>query len=161
MITVIQFTSHKPYQSYLSQSYPSWSYSSLMNYECSVTLTQTNQQETWNRTSDQKSDCNVCQFCIKWEHHQRICSHLLKLIKTEKIHLNERLHIAWDLQSRDSTLMSLDFSMRQLDSVWMLLKKKERQNKTQFDHHEANLIELQCNSDSDLKKNDLFSMFKY
>jgi len=57
--------------------------------------------------------------------------------------------------------MSLDFSMQQLNSVRLLLKKKERQNKTQTGHHKANLIELQCNSDSDLKENDLFSTFKY
>ncbi len=57
--------------------------------------------------------------------------------------------------------MSLDFSMRQLDFVQLLLKKKERQNKTQADHHEANLIELQCNSDSDLEEDDLFSTFEY
>jgi len=57
--------------------------------------------------------------------------------------------------------MSLDFSMQQLNSVQLLLKKKERQNKTQVNHHEVNLIELQCNFDSDLEENDLFSTFKY
>ncbi len=81
------------YQLYLSQSYSSWSYSSSVNYECSVTPIQTNQQETWDRTSEQKSNCNVCQFCTEWGHHQRICSHLLKLIEAEKIHLNKRLCI--------------------------------------------------------------------
>jgi len=43
----------------------------------------------------------------------------------------------------------------------LLLKKKEKQNKTQADHHEANLIELQCNSDSNLEEDDLFSTFEY
>ena len=57
--------------------------------------------------------------------------------------------------------MSLDFLMQQLNSVWLLLKKKEKQNKTQADHHEVNLIELQCNFNSDLEENDLFSTFKY
>jgi len=57
--------------------------------------------------------------------------------------------------------MSLNFLMQQLDSVQLLLKKKERQNKTQTDHHEANLIELQCNFNSDLEEDDLFSTFKY
>jgi len=57
--------------------------------------------------------------------------------------------------------MSLDFLMQQLNSVQLLLKKKKRQNKTQADHHEANLIELQCDFNSDLKENDLFSTFKY
>jgi len=51
--------------------------------------------------------------------------------------------------------------MQQLDFVQLLLKKKEKQNKTQADHHEANLIELQCNFNSDLEENDLFSTFKY
>ncbi len=51
--------------------------------------------------------------------------------------------------------------MQQLDSVQLLLKKKEKQNKTQADHHEANLIELQCNSDSDLEENNLFFTFEY
>ena len=51
--------------------------------------------------------------------------------------------------------------MQQLNSVQLLLKKKERQNKTQTDHHEVNLIELQCNFNSDLEENDLFSTFKY
>ena len=51
--------------------------------------------------------------------------------------------------------------MQQLNSVWLLLKKKEKQNKTQTDHHEVNLIELQCNFNSDLEENDLFSTFKY
>jgi hypothetical protein len=69
-----------------------------------VTSIQTNQQETWDRTSEQKSDCNVCWFCTEWGHHQRICSHLLKLIKAEKVHLNKRLCIVWGSQNRDSTL---------------------------------------------------------
>jgi len=43
----------------------------------------------------------------------------------------------------------------------LLLKKKERQNKTQADHHEVNLIELQCNFNSDLEENDLFFTFEY
>jgi len=57
--------------------------------------------------------------------------------------------------------MPLDSSMRQLNSVRLLLKKKERQNKTQVNHHEVNLIELQCNFNSDLEENDLFSTFEY
>jgi len=57
--------------------------------------------------------------------------------------------------------MSLDFSMQQLDFVQLLLKKKEKQNKTQADHHEANLIEVQCNFNSDLEEDDLFFTFEY
>ncbi len=57
--------------------------------------------------------------------------------------------------------MSLDSLMQQLNSVRLLLKKKERQNKTQVNHHEVNLIELQCNFNSDLEEDDLFSTFEY
>ncbi len=57
--------------------------------------------------------------------------------------------------------MSLDFSMQQLNFVRLLLKKKEKQNKTQVNHHEVNLIELQYNFNNDLEENDLFSTFKY
>ncbi len=57
--------------------------------------------------------------------------------------------------------MSLDSSMQQLNFMQLLLKKKERQNKTQVNHHEANLIELQCNFNSDLEEDDLFSTFEY
>ena len=46
MTTAVHSASLKSYQSYLSQSYSSQSYSSLTNYEHSVTLIQTNQQET-------------------------------------------------------------------------------------------------------------------
>jgi len=126
MTTAVHSASLKSYQLYLSQSYSSQLYSSSVNYEHSVTSVQTNQQETWSRTSEQKSDCNVCQFCTEWGHHQRICLHLLKLIEAEKIHLNKRLCIVWGLQNRDSTLMSLDFLMQQLNFMWLLLKKKER-----------------------------------
>ncbi len=161
MTTAVHFASLKSYQSYLSQSYSSQSYSSSANYEHSVTSIQTNQQKTWDRTSEQKSDRNVCWFYTEWGHIWRICSHLLKLIEAEKIHLNKRLCIAWGSQNRDSTLMSLDFLMQQLNFMQLLLKKKEKWNKTQADHHEANLIELQCNSDSDLEEDDLFFTFKY
>ena len=161
MTTAVHSASLKSYQSYLSQSYSSQSYSSSANYEHSIASIQTNQQETWGRTSEQKSDCNVCWFCTEWGHLQRICSHLLKLIEAEKVHLNERLCIVWGSSDRDNTLMSLDSSMQQLNSVQLLLKKKEKWNKTQADHHEVNLIELQCNSDSDLEENDLFSTFEY
>ena len=51
--------------------------------------------------------------------------------------------------------------MQQLNFVQLLLKKKERWNKTQADHHEVNLIELQYNFNNDLEENDLFSTFKY
>jgi hypothetical protein len=57
-------------------------------------------------------------------------------------------------------LMSLDFSMQQLNFVRCYWRKR-KWNKTQADHHEANLIELQCNFDSDLEEDDLFSTFKY
>jgi len=43
----------------------------------------------------------------------------------------------------------------------LLMKKKERQDKTQIDHHEVNLIELQCNFNSDLEEDDLFFTFEY
>jgi len=57
--------------------------------------------------------------------------------------------------------MSLNSLMQQLNSVQLLLKKKEKWNKTQTDHHEVNLIELQCNFDSNLEEDDLFFTFKY
>jgi len=57
--------------------------------------------------------------------------------------------------------MSLNFLMQQMNFVQLLLKKKERRNKTQADHHRANLIELQCNFNSDLEEDDLFSTFEY
>jgi len=159
--TAVHSASLKSYQSYLSQSYSSQSYSSSANYECNVTSVQTNQQGTWDRTSEQKSDHNVCQFCTEWGHHWRICSHLLKLIKAEKVHLNKKLCIVWGSSDRDNTLMSLDFSMQQLNFMQLLMKKKERQDKTQIDHHEVNLIELQCNFNSDLEEDDLFFTFEY
>ncbi len=161
MMTAVHSASLKSYQSYSSQSHPSQSYSSQTNYKHSAASVQTNQQGTWDRTSEQKSNCNVCQFCTEWGHHQRICSHLLKLIEAEKIHLNKRLCIAWGSSDRDSTLMSLNFLMQQMNFVRLLLKKKERWNKTQADHHRANLIELQCNFNSDLEEDDLFSTFEY
>ncbi len=57
--------------------------------------------------------------------------------------------------------MSLDFWMQQLNFVQLLLKKNEKWNKTQADHHKANLIELQCNFNSDLEEDDLFFTFEY
>ncbi len=128
--TAVHPASLKSYQLYLSQSYSSQSYSLSANYKHSVTSIQTNQQETWDRTSEHKSDHNVCQFCTEWGHHQRICSHLLKLIEAEKIHLNKRLCIVWGSSGRDNILMSLDSLMQQLNFMQLLLKKKKRQNKT-------------------------------
>ena len=44
----------------------------------------------------------------------------------------------------------------------MLLKEKEQQNKTNSEHHyNANLLNLQCDLNSDIKKNDLLETFKY
>jgi hypothetical protein len=143
MTTAVHSASLKSYQSYLPQSYSSQSYSSSVNYECSVTSVQTNQQEQWNRTSEQKSDHKVCWFCTEWGHHQRICSHLLKLIETEKVHLNKRLCIAWGLQSRDSTLMSLNSSMQQLNFVWLLKKRKMRQDSGWSSWSKLNWITMQ------------------
>ena len=110
----------------------------------------------------QNCDCNVCWFCNEWDHHCWICSHLLHLIETEKIHLNERLYIVWNPQRSEETLMSLNLSICQLDSVWMLLKEKEQWNKINSEHHhDANLLNLQCDLNSDMKKNDLLETFKY
>ena len=110
----------------------------------------------------QNCDCNVCWFYNEWSHHCQICSHLLHLIETEKIHLNEKLCIVWDLQESKETFMSLNSSMCQLNSVWMLLKKKEQWDEINSEcHHDANLLSLQCDLDSDIEKNDLLKMFKY
>ncbi len=46
IITAVHSAFLKSYQSYLPQSYPSQSYSSPANYECSIASIQTNQQET-------------------------------------------------------------------------------------------------------------------
>ena len=44
----------------------------------------------------------------------------------------------------------------------MLLKEKEQQNKTNSECcHDANLLGLQCDLNSDIKKNDLLETFKY
>ena len=44
----------------------------------------------------------------------------------------------------------------------MLLKEKEQQNKINNEYcHDANLLNLQYNLNSDIKKNDLLETFKY
>ena len=44
----------------------------------------------------------------------------------------------------------------------MLLKEKEQQDETNSEcHHDANLLNLQCDLNSDIKKNDLLKTFKY
>ena len=44
----------------------------------------------------------------------------------------------------------------------MLLKKKEQHNQTSSrQHYEANLLELQCDSDSNMKEDDLLNIFEY
>ena len=58
--------------------------------------------------------------------------------------------------------MSLNLSMCQLNFIQMLLKEKKQQNEINSEHHHnANLLGLQCDLDSDIKKNDLLKTFKY
>ena len=78
------------------------------------------------------------------------------------MHLNKRLCIVWGPDRSDESLISLDSFMHQLDSVSMLLKKKEQHNQTSSrQHYEANLLELQCDSDSNMKEDDLLNIFEY
>jgi len=109
----------------------------------------------------QKSNWNVCQFCNKWDHHQKICSQLLHLISEDKIHLNERLCIAWESEENEELMMSLNLFIQQLNSVHMLLKEKNWCNYTNIKQHKINLLNLQCNFNNDFKKNNLLSMLKY
>ena len=52
--------------------------------------------------------------------------------------------------------------MHQLDSVSMLLKKKEQWDQiSSRQHHETNLLELQCDSDSNMREDDLLNIFEY
>ena len=52
--------------------------------------------------------------------------------------------------------------MHQLDSVSMLLKKKEQCNQiSSRQHYEANLLELQCDLNSNMKEDNLLNIFKY
>ena len=58
--------------------------------------------------------------------------------------------------------MSLNSSMHQLNFIQMLLKEKEQQNEINSEHcHDANLLGLQCDLNSDIEKNDLLKTFKY
>ena len=78
------------------------------------------------------------------------------------MHLDKRLHIVWRPNESDESLMSLNSFMHQLDSVSILLKKKEQCDQiSSRQHHETNLLELQCNSDSNMKEDDLLNIFKY
>ena len=78
------------------------------------------------------------------------------------MHLNKRLHIVWGPNESDESLMSLDSFMHQLDSVSMLLKKKEQHNQTSSrQHHETNLLELQCDLNSNMKEDNLLNIFEY
>ena len=44
----------------------------------------------------------------------------------------------------------------------MLLKKKEQCDQiSSRQHHKTNLLELQCNLDSNIKEDDLLNIFKY
>jgi len=109
----------------------------------------------------QESNWNVCQFCNEWDHHQRICSQLLHLISENKIHLNEKLCIAWRSEENRKSMMFLNSFIQQLNSVCMLLEKKNWCNHANIKQHKTNLLDLQCDSDSDLEKNNLLSIFKY
>ena len=52
--------------------------------------------------------------------------------------------------------------MCQLDSVSMLLKKKEQCDQiSSRQHYETNLLELQCDLNSNMKEDDLLNIFKY
>ncbi len=57
--------------------------------------------------------------------------------------------------------MPLDPSIRQYDAVRMLLKKKEKRDRMGTSRHNANLLGLQCDSDSDMKEDDLLVTFEY
>jgi len=111
--------------------------------------------------SDQESDQNVCQFCNEWGHHWRICSQLLCLINENKMHLDKRLCIAWRFDESEESMMLLNFFIQQLNSVCILLKEKNQYNSVNIKQHKTNLLDLQCDSDSNLKKDDLLSIFEY
>jgi hypothetical protein len=73
--------------------------------------------------------------------------------KQETLH---SLKIWWKWKS----MMLLNF----LYNNWilcMLLEKKNQCNHTDVKQHKTNLLNLQCDSDSDLKKDNLLSTFKY
>ena len=58
--------------------------------------------------------------------------------------------------------MSLNSLMHQLDSMSMLLKKKEQCDQTSSRQcHETNLLGLQCNLNSNIKEDNLLNIFKY
>ena len=58
-------------------------------------------------------------------------------------------------------MMSLNLFIQQLNSVHMLLEEKNQCNYVNVKQHKTNLLNLQCDSDSDLEKDDLLFMFKY
>ena len=103
----------------------------------------------------------MCWFCNEWDHHQRICSQLLHLISEDKIHLNKRLCIVWEFEENRKSMMFLNSFITQLNSVCMLLEEKNQHNYANVKWHKINLLDLQCNFDSNLKKDNLLSMFKY
>ncbi len=101
------------------------------------------------------------QFCNEWNHHWRIYSQLLHLISEDKIHLNERLCIVWKSEENEKSMMSLNSFIQQLNSVCILLEKKNQCNHINVKQHKTNLLNLQCNFNSDLEKDNLLLTFKY
>ena len=52
--------------------------------------------------------------------------------------------------------------MHQLNSVLMLLKKKEQHDQISFrQYYKTNLLELQCDLNSNIKEDNLLNIFKY
>jgi len=83
------------------------------------------------------------------------------LISEDKIHLNKRLYIAWKFEENRKSMMSLNLFIWQLNSVCMLLEEKNQHNCMNVKWYKTNLLDLQCDSNSNFKKDDLLSMFEY
>ncbi len=75
--------------------------------------------------------------------------------------MNECQRVTWGPQSSGETTMPLDPSIHQYDAVRMLLKEKEKRDRMGMSRHNANLLDLQCDSDSNMEEDDLLATFEY
>lgn len=113
----------------------------------------------WGLTAQEESDRNVCRFCGVWGHHRKVCPHLTKLIEEGKVHLNSRLQICWGPEGSGGQVMPLDRSMKQCDSVRMLLEEKDRRDKESTTV--AGRTVTLYDSDSDEEEGDFLENFTY
>jgi len=58
-------------------------------------------------------------------------------------------------------MMSLNSFIQQLNSVCILFEEKNQCNYANIKQHKTNLLDLQCDFNSDFEKNDLLLTFKY